>query len=117
MMVTKNINVSGGDLPSEYKAKIKLTIDYTGATVEELIPRATRSDVITLQAKYRKMTTAELNKMAETGVIVKSKDVTSTTIVNVETVLRNLGYDDATIKLILENKDLAVQMMNQAEEA
>ncbi len=109
-IITKNINISGGDLPTGYKAKVALTLDYTDASIEDLIPRAVRSDVITLQAKYRKMTVKELDDMEVNGITVKSKDVSSGTVVNLGSALKALGYDDKTIQLILTNKDAAMEI-------
>ena len=117
MMVTKKINVSGGDLPDGYKVKIALTIDYTDATVEELVPPASRSHVITMQGKYRKLSTKELNQLAIDGVTIKSADVTSAApVMDLRTALKAIGRTDEEIELIMSNQSIAMSVMDDMTE-
>ncbi len=107
MMETKVVRISGGDLPDGYSVKIPLTIDYTEATKEELIPRAMRSDVIAWQGRQRKLTVNELNKMAEKGVSITSKEISTSVSsgMSYKQLLMNLGMSE----------EKAVAVMNDPE--
>ena len=65
---TRKITVSGNGLNREYE--INLKVDYTGCSEEKVYDWAFASNVITLQASFRKLTPAELVKLEQDGITV-----------------------------------------------
>ncbi len=108
-------NVSGGSLPDGSKFSINITIDYTETTREELIARAFAADVIKLQTNLRKKTVAELEVLATSGLSLTGNEVgiKGTKTVNIPAALKALGYSDEMIKLITENKEMAMKLFDE----
>ena len=67
-VVRKSVQISGGKLPDSFKAKIDVTIDYTGVSRATLIQWATSDRIIAFQRIRDTATTKELNDMARSGV-------------------------------------------------
>ena len=107
-------NVSGGSLPDGSKFSINITIDYTETTREELIARAFAADVIKLQTGLRKKTVAELEELERVGLSLTGNEVgiKGTKTVNIPAALRAMGYTDKQVKMITENKEMAMKLFN-----
>ncbi len=107
-------NVSGGSLPDGAKFAIAITIDYTETTREELIARAFAADVIKLQTNLRKKTVAELEGLVTSGLSLTGNEVgiKGTKTVNIPAALKALGYTDEQVKMITENKEIAMKLFD-----
>ncbi len=107
-------NVSGGSLPDGAKFAIHITIDYTDTSRDELIARAFAADVIKLQTGLRKKTINELEELGRTGLSLTGNEVgiKGTKTVNIPAALKALGYTDEQVKMITENKEMAMKLFD-----
>ena len=116
-IITKNnVSVKGGKLADGVQFKLRVTVDYTVCSREELIRRANQSDVITLQRGWReKADLAELRKMQADGVTVTWDQVTSAkgAVIDLRASLKTLGWSDEQVELVMANKDLAMKLMDE----
>lgn len=99
-------SVSGGDLPKDVKYEFVVTIDYTGIPQDELIKKAYRSDLITLQQSFRKENPETLKGYAKDGYEVKWNDVGKKSGVSYLTLLMGMGMPEERAKAVLNDPAL-----------
>ena len=69
-LVQRACRVSGGTLPKDFSVVLPLTMDYSGATGEEIANLAMRSSVIEYQSSARNLAPEFLRKLVKEGVTV-----------------------------------------------
>jgi DNA replicative helicase MCM subunit Mcm2 (Cdc46/Mcm family) len=117
MLKSKEIKVSGGNLPDGFEIKLVVTIDYTEATREQLVETSAPGDIIKIQGRLRKMTTGQLKALKETGANYTYGEVHTTqktVVVDMRASLKLLGLDDESIQTIMEDegkREQAIQMI------
>ncbi len=112
---TKNIKIKLNQ-DATYTHELSLAIDYTDVSREELIKRALKTDVIRLQAGYRKQTEKELDELeAMEWVAINATEIGNKRprTVNISKALEKLGFNQDAIDMITKNPDMVKQLMGE----
>lgn len=90
------MSLKGGDLPENFEVEIAATMDFSGATEEQLIRCAAsgQSARVALQSQLRRKPVATLNEYAVNGLKVNFTDVVAGEIASPTDKLLALDRDD-----------------------
>jgi len=112
------LDVSGGNLPDQFKQRLNVSIDYNGVSDDTLKRWATSNRVIALQRNLRTLPTKTLNEMASNGFKVHANDCGKKIVSReqrIEDVANQYNVSEKVATVIVDDPQKFAQLMAEVE--